>query len=200
MGLLLLVLHLNIRKGCPAHRAPVDDALALIDQALFIQPDKHLPHRPGAALVQGEALPAPVAAGAHAPQLLGDAPAVFLLPLPGPLQKALPPQVFFADAFFFHLIHNPGLGGDGGVVRARQPQGGIPQHPVIADEDVLHGGIPGVAHVELSCDVGRGHHDAIGLFFRVHLGDKDPRGLPGRVGLLLHLLGVIGFRHFECLL
>ena len=88
MAVLFLIFHLGVGNGGLAVGAPVDDALAAVNQALFIQADKHLAHRLGAALVQSEAFAVPVAGGAELFQLLNNAAAVFLLPLPGAFQKS----------------------------------------------------------------------------------------------------------------
>ena len=85
MTRLLLKFHLRVRNGGLAVRAPVDDALAAIDQALLIQTDKDLAHGLRAALVEREALPLPIAGGAELFQLLHDASAVLALPVPGAL-------------------------------------------------------------------------------------------------------------------
>ncbi len=41
--------------------APVDAVIALVNQALFVEPDKDLPDRPGTAFVHGEAQAVPIA-------------------------------------------------------------------------------------------------------------------------------------------
>ncbi|MPM50596.1 hypothetical protein SDC9_97338 [bioreactor metagenome] len=53
----LLIFHLGIGKRGGAVGAPVDNAAALIDEALLIQGYEHMPHGPGTALVHGEAGP-----------------------------------------------------------------------------------------------------------------------------------------------
>ena len=63
-------------------RVPVDQPLVAVDQALLVAADEHLAHGGGQALVQGEALAAPVAGGAQAAQLAHDGPAALGLPLP----------------------------------------------------------------------------------------------------------------------
>ena len=63
-------------------RTPVDDAVAAVDQSLFIEVDEHLPHGFGTALVKGEALSGPVAGRAEFLQLTRDTRLVLILPLP----------------------------------------------------------------------------------------------------------------------
>ena len=177
--------------------APVDDAAALVDEALVIELAEGLPHRPGAALVHGEPGPVPVAGGAQLLLLLHDAVAVLVLPVPHPLQELLPAQVVAGQALVFpQLLLHLDLGGDAGVVRAGHPQRLVALHPLVADQDVLEGGVHGVAHVELARDVGGRHDDAEGLLVRVGGGLEAARVHPGLVDLPLHLLGLVGLWQF----
>jgi hypothetical protein len=82
MAVDVFVLHFQIGQGRVAAVAPVDDVIALIDQALFVKLDENLAHRLGEALVHGEAFPLPVAGGAQAFELVDDGAAVFLSPFP----------------------------------------------------------------------------------------------------------------------
>ena len=87
------MLYLSIRNRGLADRTPVDDAAALVDQALIVELAERLAHGLGAALVHREAGAGPVTARAHLLLLLDDAVTVFILPLPDPLQELLPAQV-----------------------------------------------------------------------------------------------------------
>ena len=49
------------------------------------------------------------------------------------------------------------------MVRTRLPEGLVALHPLITDQDVLHGVVQGVTHMELACDIGRRHYDGKGL-------------------------------------
>ena len=196
VAVLLGVLHLGVRDGGVAVGAPVDHPVAPVDQALVIQPDEHLAHGVRAALVHGKALPLPVAAAAQLFQLADDAAAVAVLPVPGPLQEAVPAHHLLGQALFGHGFHHLGLGGDGGVVGAGHPQGGVALHPLLPDQDVLHGVVHRVAHVQLAGDVGGRHDDGIGLFVRVGLGVEIAALLPELVDPVLHLAGVILFSKF----
>ena len=194
---LVLVLHLRVGEGRQTVGAPVDDAAALVDEALVIELAEGLPHRPGAALVHGEPGPVPVAGGAQLLLLLDDAAAVLALPVPHPLQELLPAQVVAGQALLgAQLLLHLDLGGDAGVVRAGHPQRLVALHPLVADQDVLEGGVHGVAHVELARDVGGRHDDAEGLLVRVGGGLEAARIHPGLVDLPLHLLGLVGLWQF----
>ena len=56
----LLVLDFEIRDCRLAARAPVDDVLPAIDQALLMQPNEHLAHRSREVVIHGEVFAAPI--------------------------------------------------------------------------------------------------------------------------------------------
>ena len=167
VGILLHILHFRVGKGGLAGGAPVDDARAAVDEALFVEAHEGLAHGAAEALVHGEALARPVAGDAQFAQLADDAAAVFLLPRPGALEELFAADVLLGDALGLEGLDHLDLGGDGGVVRARHPEGRVALHAVVADEYILRHLIQRVAHVELAGDVRRRHDDGEGLLFRV---------------------------------
>ena len=195
-ALLGLVLDLGVGDGGVAVGAPVDHAVAAVDQALVIQADEHFLHGVGAALVHGEALTLPIAGAAQFLQLADDAVAVGVLPIPGALQKAVAAHHLFGQALFAHLGHDFGLGGDGSVVGAGYPQSGVTLHALVAGQDVLPGLIHGVTHVQLAGNVRRRHHDGKGLFAAVDLGMEVTLVAPVLVDAVLSALGRILFGEF----
>ena len=119
---LVLVFHLCVRQGGDAVGAPVDDAGALVDQALVIEGHEHVAHGLGQALVHGEAGAAPVAGHTQLLLLLHDSRAVLGLPVPHPLQELLPAQVVAGQALLgAQLLLHLDLGGDSGVVGTGHP-------------------------------------------------------------------------------
>ena len=64
VAVLLLILYLGIADGGAAGGTPVDHAVAPINEPLIVQALEHQLYRAGAALIEGEAFPLPVAAGA----------------------------------------------------------------------------------------------------------------------------------------
>ena len=86
---------------------PVDQALAAKDQAFFVEAHEDLAHGGAQALVHGEALAIPIAAGAEHLHLLDDAPAFFGFPLPNALEKSLAAQLMAGLAFFGQLAFEP---------------------------------------------------------------------------------------------
>ena len=195
MARLSLILHLRVTERGLAVRAPVDDAVAPIDELFVVKGLEDLKHGLVAALVHGEALPVPIAGGAHLPKLLHDGGAIFLPPLPGPLQKALPAHVLLGEAFSGQSFHDLNLGGDGGVVCAREPQHLIARHALIAGDGVLQGVVEGVAHMELARDVGGRDHDGEGRLVRVRFSVEVAVLLPLLIPFVLHDLMIVGLRH-----
>ncbi len=115
-AVLFLILHLGVGNGGVAVGAPVDHAVAAVDEALVVQADKDFLDSLRAALVHGEALTLPVAAAAQLLELADDAVAVFGLPGPGALQEAVAAHHFLGQALSTHGLHDLGLRSDGSVV------------------------------------------------------------------------------------
>jgi hypothetical protein len=78
----VLVLHLDVGKRGRAPRAPVDDALAPVDESLVVPVDEDLAHRRLVRRVHREPLVGVVARAAHRLELADDGRAVLTAPLP----------------------------------------------------------------------------------------------------------------------
>ncbi len=193
----ILIFDLRVREGGAAVRAPVDDAAALIDQTLLVEPTEGLAHGLGAGLVHGEAAAIPVTGNAHALLLLDDAVAVLFLPFPDALEELVAPEVVASKALLLteHLL-DLDLRGDAGVIDAGEPERGIALHPLVARENVLQRCVKGVPHVQLPRDIRGRHHDGEGLLLRIDLALEPAALHPEIVDLLLDLLGFIHFRKF----
>ena len=113
------MLHFEIGDRGLAARAPVDDVLATIDQAFFIQADEDFADGVREILVHGEVLAVPVDGRAEALHLIEDGAAVELLPLPDALDEFLASQFAALLAFFGQFAFHHHLRGDGSMVRAR---------------------------------------------------------------------------------
>ena len=83
---------LEVRDRGLELRVPVDEPLVLVDEPLAIELDEHLGDRARQALVEREALAAPVAGGAEALELGDDRAARFRLPRPDALDERLAAQ------------------------------------------------------------------------------------------------------------
>ena len=194
---LINVLDLRVGERRQAMRTPVDDAAALINEALVVQLAEGLAHGPGAALVHREAGAGPVAARAHLLLLLDDAVAVLFLPFPHALKELLTAKVVAGQALLgAQLLLHLDLGGDAGVVGAGDPEGGVALHPLEAGQDVLQGAVQRVTHVELACDVGGRHDDGEGLLLGVLHALEAVMILPHLIDAGLHLLGLIHLWQF----
>ena len=138
-------------RGCPASprerlrdrrwrsgsRAPVDDVLAAVDQALLVEAHEDVADGARKALVEREALARPVAARRRGGSSVADGAAGLRLPLPDALYEFFAAEVAAADAFGRELALNNHLGGDARVVGSWKPQSVIAEHAVPADDDVI---------------------------------------------------------------
>ena len=195
-AVLALILDLGVRDGGVAVGAPVDHAVAAVDQPLVVQADEHLLDGVRAALVHREALALPVAGAAQLFQLADDAVAVGVLPVPRALQKAVTADHLLGQALLAHLGHDLGLGRNGGMVGAGHPQGGVALHPLVAGQNVLPGFVHSVAHVQLAGDVRRRHYNGKRLFAAVDLGMEIPLVAPVLVDAVLGALRGVLFGEF----
>ena len=159
VALLVLVLGLVVRDGGGAVGAPVDDALAAIDQAVMIPVAEDLAHGLRVVLVHGEALVVEVDGAAHALDLFDDDAAVLVGPVPAGVDKLVATDLQAADALALELLVDLGLRGDTGMVGAQHPARGLAAHAGHTDNGVLDGVIGGVAHVELAGHIGRRNGD-----------------------------------------
>ena len=159
MALLVLVLGLVVRDGGGAVGAPVDDALAAVDQAVVVPVAEDFTHGLGVILVHGKALVVKVDGAAHALDLLDDDAAVLVGPIPASVDKLVATDLQAADALALELLVDLGLRGDTGVVGAQHPARGLAAHAGHTDDGVLDGVVGGVTHVELAGHVGRRNGD-----------------------------------------
>ena len=159
VALLVLVLGLVVRDGGGAVGAPVDDALATVDQAVVVPVAEDLAHGLGVILVHGEALVVEVDGAAHALDLLDDDAAVLVGPVPAGVDKLVATDLQAADTLALELLVDLGLRGDTGVIGAQHPARGLAAHAGHTDDGVLDGVVGGMAHVELAGHVGRRNGD-----------------------------------------
>ncbi len=193
---LILVLHLCVGNGGLADRAPVDDAAALVDPAFFMHADKDFLNGLGAALVHGEAFSVPVTGRTQLLKLLNDASAVFLSPVPALLQEAFSSQIHLFDALCLQGVDDLDLCGDGRMVGPGLPEGIVALHPLKTDQDILHGVVQGMAHVELAGDVRRGDHDGEGFLGMIHFCVEIFLIFPVFIDSVLNSLRIVGLSEF----
>ena len=196
-GGVFAVLHFCVRKGGLAAGAPVDDAIPAVDEPLVIEVDEHLAHGARAVFVHGEGEAGPICRDAHLFELLDDAAAVLLLPLPGAAQELFAADVFFGQALLFHLLDDLDLRRDGGVVAAGEVEGGVPLHALEADEDVDDGVVERVPEVQLARDVGGRDDDGKRHLVRVCLRAEVALVHPLFIEPLFKALRIVRLLHFH---
>ena len=129
-------------------------------------------------------------------KLIHDSGAVLISPLPALLKETVPSQVCLVNAFLLKLVNNLDLGGNGSMVRTRLPQRLVALHPLIADQNILHGIVQGMAHVQLACDVWRRHHDGKWFLTAVYLCVEILSVQPLLVQAVFDVRRVVGFLQF----
>ena len=163
MPLLVHVLGLVVGDGRGAVRAPVHDALALVDEVVVVPVHEQLPHGLHVRRLQREVLVGVVARADHALDLVHDGGAVLLVPVVARLDERLASDLQAADALIGQLLVHLRLRGDAGMVGAEDPARGTALHAGAADARVLDGVVEGMAHVQHAGDVRRRDDDGVRL-------------------------------------
>ena len=168
----LFVFHFVVGQGRVATRAPVDDVVALVDQAIIVKAHKNLAHCGRKAFVHGKAQARPVYGIAQGACLIKNAVAVFVAPFPHPVNKGLAPKILAALAFLgqgaFHHI----LGGNARMVGAGNPQHVLALLTGMTAKHVDKGMVERVPYVQRARDVGRWNDNGIRLAGGVRIGRK----------------------------
>ena len=187
------VLDFKVGNGGFQHRVPVHQALAAIDEAVFVQADEEGAHRAREVVVHGEALARPVKRGAEAAQLLHDLSAGLRLPFPDFGGERLAAEVMPRLALRVQLALDHHLCGNAGVVAARLPQGAATVHALVADERIHDGVLEGMPHVQRAGNVRRRNHDGVG--FAAARGREMPARFPDFVPFVFDFYGLVAGRH-----
>ena len=82
------------------------------------------------------------------------------------------------------------------MIRSRLPERIVALHSFKTDQDILHGIVQGMSHMELSRDIRRGHHDGEGLFAPIHLSMEIFLFHPLLIQSVLNTVRIIGFCQF----
>ena len=184
--ILFFEFHFCVRDRRFAVRTPADDAFATVDQALFIQTDKHFAYRFGTTFIHRETFAFPVARRTDFTQLAGDAVAVGFFPRPSAFQEFFTADPLFSQALFCHCFDDLGFGRDGSMVSTRHPQRLVSLHTAPTNENILQRIIECVTHMQLSRNIGRRHHDGIRLFVRVNRRMETIVFLPIGINAIFH--------------
>ncbi len=196
MALLLLILDFGIGNRSLALRAPVDDAVALVDPSLLMHLHENLRDGTIASLVHGETLTVPVTGRAELLELLYDAVAVNITPLPAFLKESLAAEVCLGDSLFLQLIDDLHFRRDGSVIGSRLPQSLVPLHAAETNNDVLHRLIECMAHVKLTGDIWRRNDNGKRLLAVVNNRMEVLLVFPVFIDAVLDSLRIVGFGEF----
>ena len=149
---------LEVREHGGAARAPGDEVLGAVDQALVVEADEDLAHGARETRIHREALAFPVAGATDRVELLHDARAVLGLPFPDLIDEEIAAEVVARLAALGEVLFDHHLGRDAGVIRARHPQHVEALQALVAGQQVLERVVEGVAEVQGSRHVGRRDH------------------------------------------
>ena len=162
-AVLFLIDNLFVAEGGEGFRVPVHHTHTAINQPFVVKVYKHFNHAFTAFLIHGEGSAVPIAGSAQLTKLFQDDATVLVRPFPGMLQEFVAGKVCFLDALCGKLVHNFGFGGNGSMVRTRNPAGVLAFHTGTAYKDILDGIIKHVSHVEHTGDVRGRNDDGVGL-------------------------------------
>lgn len=172
---------LKVGDGGLKLRIPVDQTVAAIDEAFLIEAHEGFDHDLGELFVHREVGAVPIDAVADAAHLVENRAARELLPFPDLFNELLARQGLVVHALLFKLALDDDLRRDAGVVRARNPNGVVARHAVVARQRVHDRLIEGVPHVQNARDVGRRKLNGKARLFRVETGLEVAAFLPDRV-------------------
>ena len=152
-------LRLFVGERREAARTPVDDAVATIDQTVVVQSHEHLAHRARQLRAERIRCPLPVGTRSDLSQLIEDLSARQLGEGAHALHEGFAADVepcvtLGCDLFLHHVLR-----GDSGVVSAGHPERFVAGHAAPADEDVLHGVVQAMPHMQHRGDVRRRNDD-----------------------------------------
>ena len=97
------------------------------------------------------------------------------------------------DTFFLQLLDDLDLGSDTCMVGAGLPQCVVTLHSLITDQNILHGVVQCMPHVELSCDIWGRDHDSEGCLTVIYLRMKILFVKPLLIQSVFYAVWVIGF-------
>ena len=168
MTCLVFMLHLCIRYRSKAVRTPVDNPLASIYKVFIIKLNKYLFYRFITSFIHCKTFSVPVTGRTHFFKLRYYTSAVLIFPIPRTLKKSFSSNILFRNAFLTHGFNNLSLCCNRSMVSSRNPECVISLHPFISYKYILKFIIKGMAHVKLTCNIRRRHHNREWLFTPVN--------------------------------
>ena len=185
------VIHFVVGKGGVAAAAPVDDVLALVDVPFLVQFHEHLADGLGQALVHGEAFAGPVHGIAEHTDLVEDAVAVVLFPLPHAFDEGFAAEVVAGLAFLGEGAFHHVLGGDARVVGTGEPEHLLALLAGVAAEHVDERVVQGVADVQCARDVWRRDDNGERFARAVGVGSEGLVLFPILTPVVFHGVGLV---------
>ena len=195
-SVLVLMYNLCIRNRSLAYRTPVDDSGTFVNISFLIETDKYLLNSLGTALIHGKTLALPVCGCTQFFQLVDDLSAVLFFPCPGMFHKLVTANLVLVDSLFTKFLCYLNLCSDGCVVCSRLPESLVALHSLETDQDILHGLIQCMAHMQLSGYIGRRHYDCERFFVRIYFCMEVSVVHPFFVQTILNTLGIISLCKF----
>ena len=165
--------HFEIRERGVQHWIPVDQALAAIDQSLFIQAHEDFGDCSRQPFVHREAIARPVDGIAEPAFLSRNRVTRLRLPLPHALDEGLAADFATMHAFGVELSLDDHLRRDARVIGARLPQRLVAFHAMQAGQGIHQRVLKRMAHVQRAGHIRRRNHDAVGLA-RCRCGANQP--------------------------
>ena len=196
MACLFLVFHFRVGNRSMADRAPVDDTVPLVNPSFFMHPHKRFGDGAVASLIHCETLAVPVAGRSELFELRHDSVAVLFPPFPALLKEAFSSKVRLGNALLLQRINDLDFCRDGRVVRSRLPERVIALHSLEADDNILHGLVQRVSHVQLTGDIRRRNDNGERLFAVIHLGVEILLLFPLLIQTVLNLSGIVCLGQF----
>ena len=184
------MVNFRVRNGSLTFGAPVDDLFTTIDIAFFIQTAEYFQNGVGAAFVHGEAYAFPVTGAAQFPQLIQNDAAIFFFPSPSAFQETITAYIVFCQAFGSHFLYNFQFCGNTCVVNAGNPQCIVASHSFPTDQNILHGVVQCMAHMQLPSDVRGRHYDTIRFFAFIDFCVEIFSFHPHRIESVLYCCGI----------
>ncbi|MBA7644463.1 hypothetical protein ES703_52207 [subsurface metagenome] len=136
--------------------AAVDQVIIPVYQPLVVEVNKNALHCAGKSFIQSKPFPRPVQRGAELLQLVNDDAAVFVLPIPGDLQKLFTSDLLPGFSFFSQTLLDHIMDRYAGVVCPGKPESVVSLHPPPANDDIGKSKAESMAHMQGACDIGRG--------------------------------------------
>src|SRR5215510_2851396 len=149
-GVCFLMNDFDVGQRCLAARAPVNQPLRSVEQAVFPETNEGFLHRKRKTLVHGKTLVLPIAGDAERLELMQDRASRFFFPFPDSGNEFIAPNLCSAQPLSGQTALDDVLHRDTGMVRPRDPEHAIAVHSFVTTEDILKRVVERMAHMQRS--------------------------------------------------